>query len=161
MKVSGMFLAAALVLGSSRLALSQTTTDLNNEAARMNTLTAGQGESKVIGKITGEFDAGQHSRGFTTPGYDHNHYQSADRQDGFWKRVYLFGIGQTAVGSIGHYTTDPRAIEGCSHWRDDYDEYWNNSHGNNTDDLDDNRAGNLDHAQSKYGLGADRTEAGI
>ncbi len=57
MKVSGMFLAAALVLGSSRLALSQTTTDLNNEAAKMNTLTAGQGESKVIGKITGEFSS--------------------------------------------------------------------------------------------------------
>ena len=57
MKISGMFLAAFFVLGSSGLALSQTTTDLNNEAARMNTLTVDQGESKVIGKISGEFNS--------------------------------------------------------------------------------------------------------
>ena len=57
MKVSGMFLAVALVLGSSGLSLSQTATDLNNEAARMNTLAASQGESKVIGKISGDFNS--------------------------------------------------------------------------------------------------------
>jgi hypothetical protein len=57
MKISRMFLAIALVLGPSGLALSQTTTDLNNEAARMNTLAASQGESKVIGKISGDFNS--------------------------------------------------------------------------------------------------------
>lgn len=58
MKVLGMFLAIALVLGGpSGLALGQTTTDLNNQAARMNTLAASQGESKVIGKISGDFNS--------------------------------------------------------------------------------------------------------
>ena len=57
MKASRMFLAIALVLGSSGLALSQTTTDLNNEAARMNALAASQGESKVIGKVSGDFNS--------------------------------------------------------------------------------------------------------
>jgi hypothetical protein len=52
-----MFLAIALVLGTSGLALSQTTTDLNNEAARMNTLAASHGETNVTGKISGEFNS--------------------------------------------------------------------------------------------------------
>jgi hypothetical protein len=57
MKISRMFLAIALVLGPSGLALSQTTTDLNNEAARMNTLAASHGENNVTGKISGEFNS--------------------------------------------------------------------------------------------------------
>jgi hypothetical protein len=58
MKVLGIFLAIALGLGGpSGLALSQTTTDLNNEAVRMNSLAASQGENKVIGKISGEFNS--------------------------------------------------------------------------------------------------------
>jgi len=52
-----MFLAIALVLGPSGLALSQTTTDLNNEAGRMNTLAASHGETNVTGKISGEFNS--------------------------------------------------------------------------------------------------------
>ncbi|HYY25519.1 MAG TPA: hypothetical protein VE689_08520 [Candidatus Udaeobacter sp.] len=57
MKISGIFSATALLLVLSGPAVSQTTTDLNTEAARMNTLGAGQGESKVIGKISGEFSS--------------------------------------------------------------------------------------------------------
>jgi hypothetical protein len=57
MKISRMFLAIALVLGPSGLALSQTTTDLNNEASRMNTLAASHGETNVTGKISGEFNS--------------------------------------------------------------------------------------------------------
>jgi hypothetical protein len=57
MKISRMFLAIAPVLGPSGLALSQTTTDLNNEAARMNTLAASHGETNVTGKISGEFNS--------------------------------------------------------------------------------------------------------
>jgi hypothetical protein len=57
MKVSGMFLAAALVVSPSGLAFGQTTTDLNNEVARMDTLAASQGNTKVINKISGEFSS--------------------------------------------------------------------------------------------------------
>src|SRR5215470_3226967 len=57
MKVSGMFLTIALVLGPSGLALGQTATDLNNQVTTMNTLAASQGESKVIGKISSDFNS--------------------------------------------------------------------------------------------------------
>jgi hypothetical protein len=57
MKISGMFSATALLLALARPGLSQTTTDLNTEAARMNTLSAAQGEGKVVGKISGEFSS--------------------------------------------------------------------------------------------------------
>ena len=56
MKVWVMLLAIALG-GPSGLALSQTTTDLNNQAARMNTLATSQGESKVIGEISDDFNS--------------------------------------------------------------------------------------------------------
>jgi hypothetical protein len=57
MKISGIFFATALLLVLWGPALSQTTTDLNTEAGRMNTLSATQGESKVVGKISGEFSS--------------------------------------------------------------------------------------------------------
>src|SRR5918994_3263576 len=57
MKISGIFFATALLLVLWGPALSQTTTDLNTEAGRMNTLGATQGESKVVGKISGEFSS--------------------------------------------------------------------------------------------------------
>jgi hypothetical protein len=57
MKVSAMILTVGLVVGTAALGSADTTTNLNNEATRMNTLATGQGESKVIGKISGDFNS--------------------------------------------------------------------------------------------------------
>ncbi len=55
MKISGMLFSATLVLNSTGWALGQTTTDLNNQVTTMNTLTASQGESKPVSKISADF----------------------------------------------------------------------------------------------------------
>jgi len=57
MKVPAMILTVGLVVGTTALGSADTTTDLNNQAARMNTLATSQGESKVIGKISGDFNS--------------------------------------------------------------------------------------------------------
>jgi hypothetical protein len=57
MKVAGMLFSAALVLSLIGWALGQTTTDLNNQVTTMNTLTASQGESKPVSKISGDFNS--------------------------------------------------------------------------------------------------------
>ena len=57
MKVRALTLSAALLFGSAELAGAQTSSDLNNEATRMNNLASSQGESNVIGKISGDFNS--------------------------------------------------------------------------------------------------------
>jgi hypothetical protein len=55
MKTSTLFLAGVLVCALSAPGFSQTATELNTEAAKMDSLAANQGQSKVIGKISGDF----------------------------------------------------------------------------------------------------------
>lgn len=55
MKVRALTLSAALLFGSAALASAQTSSDLSNEATRMNNLASSHGESNVIGKISGDF----------------------------------------------------------------------------------------------------------
>jgi hypothetical protein len=50
-----LFLAGVLVCGLWAPGFSQTTTELNTEAAKMDSLAANQGQSKVISKISGDF----------------------------------------------------------------------------------------------------------
>ena len=57
MKVRAMVLTAGLLVGTAALACAQTNTDLNNEATRMNSLASSQGDGKVIGKISGDFNS--------------------------------------------------------------------------------------------------------
>ncbi|MBI2365172.1 MAG: hypothetical protein HYV01_09245 [Deltaproteobacteria bacterium] len=57
MKVSASVLAATLLLGSSGLGLAQTTTQLNSEATKMNNLASTQGETKVVDKISTDFNS--------------------------------------------------------------------------------------------------------
>ena len=57
MKVFVLVLAATLLLGSSGLGLAQTTTQLNSEATRMNNLASTQGETKVVDKISADFNS--------------------------------------------------------------------------------------------------------
>ena len=57
MKVQAMVLTAGLLVGTAALASAQTSADLNNEATRMNTLATSQGNGKVIGKISGDFNS--------------------------------------------------------------------------------------------------------
>jgi hypothetical protein len=57
MKVPAMILTVGLVVGPAASGSADTTTDLNSQAAQMNTLATSQGESKVIGKISGDFNS--------------------------------------------------------------------------------------------------------
>ncbi|MBI2531823.1 MAG: hypothetical protein HYW03_06330 [Deltaproteobacteria bacterium] len=57
MKVFALVLAATLLLGSSGLGLAQTTTQLNSEATKMNNLASTQGETKVVDKISTDFNS--------------------------------------------------------------------------------------------------------
>lgn len=57
MKVQSLALSAVLVVGTAGLGSAQTSTDLNNEATKMNTLASSQGEGKVIGNISGDFNS--------------------------------------------------------------------------------------------------------
>ena len=55
MKVPAMVLTVGLVVGIAALGSADTTTDLNNQATKMNTLATSQGESNVTNKIGGDF----------------------------------------------------------------------------------------------------------
>ena len=55
MKVPTMILTVGLVVGTATSASPDTTTDLNNQATKMNTLATSQGESNVTNKISGDF----------------------------------------------------------------------------------------------------------
>jgi hypothetical protein len=55
MKTSTLFLSGVLVCGLCAPAFSQTATQLNTEAAKMDSLAANQGQSKVTSKISGDF----------------------------------------------------------------------------------------------------------
>lgn len=57
MKVRALAVGALLVVGIAGLAIAQTTTDLNNEATKMNSLASSQGDGKVIGKISSDFNS--------------------------------------------------------------------------------------------------------
>ncbi len=57
MKLRAIGLTAGLLVGTATLGSAQTTTDLNNEATRMSTLATSQGEGKVTGKISGDFNS--------------------------------------------------------------------------------------------------------
>ena len=57
MKTSALFLAAGIVGWSSGLGIAQTTTALNAEATKMNTLASSQGDSKVVDKISSDFSS--------------------------------------------------------------------------------------------------------
>jgi hypothetical protein len=56
-KISALFFAAGLVSCWSGLGIAQTTTALNAEATKMNTLASSQGESKVVDKISSDFSS--------------------------------------------------------------------------------------------------------
>ncbi|HEY7558346.1 MAG TPA: hypothetical protein VIH18_26430 [Candidatus Binatia bacterium] len=55
MKTSTLMLAGTLVCGLWAPGFAQTATQLNTEATRMDSLASNQGQSKVIGKISGDF----------------------------------------------------------------------------------------------------------
>lgn len=57
MKIRALALSAVLVAGTAGLAIAQTNADLNNEATKMNNLASSQGDGKVIGKISGDFNS--------------------------------------------------------------------------------------------------------
>ena len=57
MKTSSLFLAMGLVGCWVGLGIAQTTTALNAEATKMNTLAANQGDSKVVDKISSDFSS--------------------------------------------------------------------------------------------------------
>lgn len=57
MKTSALFLAAGIVGWWSGLGIGQTTTALNAEATKMNTLASSQGDSKVVDKISSDFSS--------------------------------------------------------------------------------------------------------
>ena len=57
MKSSALFLAAGIVGFWSGLGTAQTTTALNAEATKMNTLASSQGDSKVVDKISSDFSS--------------------------------------------------------------------------------------------------------
>jgi hypothetical protein len=57
MKVQALALSSVLIVGTAGLASAQTSTDLNNEATKMNTLASSQGDGKVIGKMSGDFNS--------------------------------------------------------------------------------------------------------
>ena len=57
MKTSALFLAAAIVGWWPGLGIAQTTTALNAEATKMNTLASRQGDSKVVDKISSDFSS--------------------------------------------------------------------------------------------------------
>lgn len=57
MKISTLFFTAGLVGCWSGLGIAQTTTALNAEATKMNTLAASQGDSKLVDKISSDFSS--------------------------------------------------------------------------------------------------------
>jgi hypothetical protein len=57
MKTSALFLAVGIVGWSSGPGIAQTTTALNAEATKMNTLASSQGDSKVVDKISSDFSS--------------------------------------------------------------------------------------------------------
>jgi hypothetical protein len=57
MKTSALFLAAGIVGWWCGLGIAQTTTALNAEATKMNTLASSQGDSKVVDKISSDFSS--------------------------------------------------------------------------------------------------------
>ncbi|MGH7809656.1 MAG: hypothetical protein ACREP5_05200, partial [Candidatus Binatia bacterium] len=57
MKTSAIILSFGLLLGTSAPARAQTVTDLNNQAAQMNTLAVSQGQTKVINKTSSDFNS--------------------------------------------------------------------------------------------------------
>jgi hypothetical protein len=57
MKIKAIFVTTALALGLSVQVFADTTSALNTEASRMNTLAASHGETNVTGKISGTFNS--------------------------------------------------------------------------------------------------------
>jgi len=57
MKVKAIALATGLIAGSPVWTVGQTTTELNTEATEMNTLASSQGETKVVNKISSDFNS--------------------------------------------------------------------------------------------------------
>jgi hypothetical protein len=57
MKIKSMLVTTTLALGLSVQAFADTTSTLNTEASRMNTLAASHGETNVTGKISGTFNS--------------------------------------------------------------------------------------------------------
>jgi hypothetical protein len=57
MKIKAIIVAMTLVLGLSIQAFADTTSALNTEASRMNTLATNRGESHVVDKISGDFNS--------------------------------------------------------------------------------------------------------
>ena len=57
MNTSALFLAAGIVVWCSGVAIAQTTTALNAEATKMNSLAFSQGDSKVVDKISSDFSS--------------------------------------------------------------------------------------------------------
>ncbi|MEX0805206.1 MAG: hypothetical protein WD688_18070 [Candidatus Binatia bacterium] len=57
MKVKAIVLATGLIAGSPVWAVGQTATELNTEATKMNTLASSQGETKVVNKISSDFNS--------------------------------------------------------------------------------------------------------
>jgi hypothetical protein len=57
MKIKAILAPAILALGLNVQAFADTTSTLNTEASRMNTLAASHGETNVTGKISGTFNS--------------------------------------------------------------------------------------------------------
>ena len=68
MKTSALLVAASIFGSWSGVGLAQTTTALNAEATKMNTLASSQGDSKVVDKISSDFSSflGGHCKAVVT-----------------------------------------------------------------------------------------------
>ena len=176
MNIKGIFEVLALALALNPQAFADTTSTLNTEASRMNTLAASHGETNVTGKISGTFNSflGSDSTAVVTglrngtpitlttttpaatPGAvayrDDYGDHTADGQDGPWQRLYFTRFGETAIGSVGYQPADPSAVTGGFDWRNHYNRHRR--------DGDHNSAARcFDHAQPGHGLGSNRTKA--
>jgi hypothetical protein len=131
MKIKAIFGTTALALGLSVHVFADTTSALNTEASRMNTLAASHGETNVTGKISGTFNSflGSDSTAVVTglrngtpitlttttpaatPGgsayRDDYGNHTAHRQDGPWERLYFTRLGETAIGTVRYQPADP------------------------------------------------------
>jgi hypothetical protein len=163
MKTSALFLAAGIVGWSSGLGIAQTTTALNSEATKMNTLASSQGDSKVVDKISSDFSSflGADSKAVVTGLWngtpitltstappstgstaattnDTTIINSPTGTMGHGNVFISLAAGKATTRNDGHYWTHAAAVASSTHGRLGYD-YRHDGNGN--PDNNDNRTG--------------------
>ena len=177
MKIKGIFEVLALALALNVQAFADTTSALNTEASRMNTLAASHGETNVTGKISGTFNSflGSDSTAVVTglrngtpitlttttpaatpgasPTVTTTVITPPTGKMGHGNVFTSLALAKQQLGQLGISQPNSSAVTGGFDWRNDYNRYRHDGDHNSA-------ARRFDHAQPGHGLGSNRAKAG-